>query len=230
MIEPTADQEMRYTEQGWWDGSTLQGLLEHGVRSSAAAELRVHSAVRPYAGSIGDVATLASGLAGGLQDAGLRKSAVVAFQLPNWMEAVAAFWALSAAGVILVPIPHSYGPHEARHILLQTGARAIIIADQFGERNYLAEYEAIRSELPALERIIVVGESSPLPPWATPFNEMLSTSAPAGVQVRPEDPAVIGYTSGTGASPKGVILSHRCLAFEVRSHMVPSSRELKPLL
>jgi acyl-CoA synthetase len=230
MVDPPADVTARYLEERWWDGSTLQGLLDVGLRACGRARFRVQSAVRPYDGTIAQVTLVAARVAGGLRRSGLQDGDVVAFQLPNWMEAAASFWGSAAAGATLVPIPHSYGRHEARHILRQTKARAVIIADRFGDRNYLNEYEALRPELPDLERVVVVGDATSLPTWACAFSLMTNGSPHQGRAAQPEDPAVIAYTSGTGANPKGVVLSHRALAFEVASHMVPLSRGRKPTL
>ena len=37
---------------------------------------------------------------------------VVAFQLPNWTEAAATFWASALLGAVVVPIVHFYGRKE----------------------------------------------------------------------------------------------------------------------
>ena len=42
---------------------------------------------------------------------------VVAFQLPNWMEAAATFWAAALLGAVVVPIVHFYGRKELGYIL-----------------------------------------------------------------------------------------------------------------
>ena len=48
----------------------------------------------------------------------------VAFQLPNWREAVVSFAALALGGYVLVPIVHIYGRREVAFILEQSGAAA----------------------------------------------------------------------------------------------------------
>jgi len=62
-------------------------------------------------------------VAGGLQELGLGPGDVVAFQLPNWVEAAVTFYACAMLGVTLVPIVHFYGPKEVGFILRQSRAR-----------------------------------------------------------------------------------------------------------
>ncbi|MCU1346137.1 MAG: acyl-CoA synthetase, partial [Acidimicrobiia bacterium] len=205
---------------GWWDGSTLQSVLDAGLKVAGANRFAVHSKERPYDGTMADVAGRAWALAAGLSQRGIRSGDVVAFQLPNWMEAAASFWGLTALGVTLLPIPHFYGPHELRHILVQSGARVLITAATFGRRDFVAELEAVRGDVAQLELVVVVGGGT-LPTWAVDFDEVAASDPVAQVwkPVSPQDAAVIGYTSGTGASPKGAVLTHRALAFETVFHM-----------
>ena len=60
--------------------------------------------------------------------AGIGPGDVVAFQLPNWVEAAATFYGASLLGAVLVPVVHFYGAKEVRYILAHTGARALITA------------------------------------------------------------------------------------------------------
>ena len=57
---------------------------------------------------------------------------VVAFQLPNWMEAAATFWASSFLGAVVVPIVHFYGRKELGHILKTDEPKVFITAEEFG--------------------------------------------------------------------------------------------------
>ena len=70
-------------------------------------------------------------MAGGLRALGLGPGDVVAFQLPNWVEAAITFYACTMLGVTLVPIVHFYGPKEVGFILRQSGARALIIVSPY---------------------------------------------------------------------------------------------------
>ena len=116
MREIPAELRDRYLAQGWWTNDTLGDLLARGLAGAPDAELRVHSAVRPYRGSFAEVEHTARRLAAGLRARGVGPGDVVAFRLPNWMEAAATFWASALLGAVVVPIVHFYGRKELTHI------------------------------------------------------------------------------------------------------------------
>jgi len=71
-------------------------------------------------------------LAAGLRARGVGAGDVVAFQLPNWMEAAATFWAAAFLGAVVVPIVHFYGRKELAHIVATAKPQVFITAEQFG--------------------------------------------------------------------------------------------------
>jgi acyl-CoA synthetase len=210
----------RYRDEGLWTDDTLGRLVGSGIAQHRELTVRVWSDTRPGETTLGEVGRRATALAGGLRSRGIEPGDVVAFQLPNWVEAAVTFYGVALAGGVLVPIVHFYGPRELGHILRETGARALITADRFGRLDYLAGLEAVRPGLPALETVAVVG-SSTLPANAMRFDALEAEGKPlrSPTAVDPDSAAVVGYTSGTTAKPKGVIHTHRSLTAELRQVM-----------
>ena len=114
-------------------------LLPARWRHARQSTFRVHSTVRPYAGTFGDVEHVARRLAAGLQARGVGPGDVVAFQLPNWMEAAATFWASALLGAVVVPIVHFYGRKEVGYILTAARPKVFITTEQFGRMTYHAD-------------------------------------------------------------------------------------------
>src|SRR5262245_41406234 len=112
-----AELAKRYEAEGWWTRETLGDLLAAGLAAAPDAQFRVHSAVRPYEGTLRDVERLARRLAAGLRARGVGPGDVVAIQLPNWVEAAATFWASTFLGAVVVPVVHFYGRKELGYIL-----------------------------------------------------------------------------------------------------------------
>lgn len=121
---PSPDLARHYRESGWWTDDTLADIAVYGVKDAAGVTCRVRSRIRPYVGTIGGVGEMGRRLAGALVHHGIAPGDVVAFQLPNWAEAVACFYGLLPLGVVLIPIVHIYGSKEVGHILRQSGAGA----------------------------------------------------------------------------------------------------------
>ena len=211
----------RYEAEGWWTDDTLGGKLAEWLAAAPAATVDIWSKLRPWHGSFADVDAEARRLVSLLRDAGIQPGAAVAFQLPNWREAVVSFAALAMGGYVLVPIVHIYGRKEVSFILRQSDPVAYISPASYGHVDYV---EIVDHAAPGSLRLHVVvgdGHDRPAParvtrmPW-----DALQALPPATTlpDVAADAVAVLAYTSGTTSDPKGVIHDHRTLLSELR-HM-----------
>ena len=222
----------RYLRDGHWTDDTLGSLLETAIRANPALAFRIWSEQRPRESTVGKVYEQARRLAGGLRARGIGPGDVLAFQLPNWTEAASTFFAASVLGVVLVPVVYYYGAKELGFAVRQSRARALITTDRFRRVDYAAQLGALRSTLPDLELVVMVsGAGASLAPGVTAFEQMTSCEPLREVAaVDPDSPAVIAYTSGTTADPKGVVHSHRSLLAEIRQLAAIQPRLKRPTL
>ena len=211
------DLAQRYRAEGLWTDETLGQLLDGHLRAQAALDVRVWSATRPWSGTIDDVHGAARRFAGWLADNGVGAGDVVAFQLPNCVEAAVVFWGSALAGAALVPIVHFYGPKEVGFILDQLTPAVLV-------------HSAGAPIEPATGRIdLAVDLTGPagLAVGGAP-GDAAPIDAPADVD--PDAPALVAFTSGTTADPKGVIHTHRSIVGEIRQLSAIQPPEPRPTL
>ncbi len=224
--------ERRYVDEGWWTEETLGAMVARQLSAYPASQVAIWSRSRSWRGSYADVDDEARRIVALLRDRGVEPGEAVAFQIPNWREAVVCFAALALGGYVLVPIVHIYGRKELGFILEQSEASAYVSPWSYGP----VEYGEIVSALGAasLRLHVVVGEDETPPgrdglervAWEACAERRPATDLPS---LRSEEVAVIGYTSGTTSDPKGVIHDHRTLLAELR-HMADYMTPGKPNL
>ncbi|TLP64145.1 class I adenylate-forming enzyme family protein [Microbispora triticiradicis] len=141
------------------------------------------------------VATLANRL---VDDYGVRAGDRVALAMRNYPEWIVSFSAVLAAGAVAVPLNAWWTEQELEYGLGDSGAK-LVIAD--GER-------AARMSGIGLPMIVARGEGAN---WAGVLGEVRADVTLPPVDLHPDDPATIFYTSGTTGRSKGALGSHRNL-------------------
>jgi len=178
------------------------------------------------------------GLARDLIALGLRPGERLAILMGNRAEWLLLDLAAKLIGAIPVGINTWSTSRELEYVLDHSGAAALITTDRFLKADFLAMLDGLRpwnERLPALRRVVVLGAGARDDMLAfARFDGMGAGVAEAELDrlagaVRPEDPAILLYTSGSTSRPKGVLLAHRGLIENMwdigaRLHLEPEDR------
>ena len=162
-------------------------------------------------------------LAAGFIALGLQPGERVALMLPNRSEHVLADFGAVHAGGVPVTFYATLAAEQVGFVAEDCSAR-IAVLDGAAE---LARWQPVLGQLPALKKIIV-RDSAACPPgdlylsWAdfAALGRERYAAEPEAVAGRlaaitPDDPVTLLYTSGTTGNPKGVLLTHRNVLYEV---------------
>jgi long-chain acyl-CoA synthetase len=161
--------------------------------------------------------------AAALAELGVSKGDRVALLAGNIPEFVTSFYGILRAGGVACPLNVMLTAAELSAIVGDAGAK-VAITDLGSLGNLLAA----RDRLPELQTVIVIG-GPPAPPGTISLEEALSTEAdPPQVDTSPSDLALIAYTAGTTAEPKGAMLTHGNLLANLDQMMsVPALAEVE---
>ena len=155
-----------------------------------------------------------AGLARHLADRfGVAKGDRVAIALRNYPEWAMAFWATQALGAVAVPLNAWWTGPELAYALHDAGVK-VLVAD--GERA--ARLEPHLTELGHAGGLAgglvvrahgAVTVPDPLERWEDVAPTLDPAAELPAVEIGPDDPATIMYTSGTTGAPKGALATHR---------------------
>ncbi|AVS82794.1 long-chain fatty acid--CoA ligase [Paracidovorax avenae] len=174
-------------------------------------------------------------LAAYLQGLGLARGDRVAVMMPNVPQYPVAVAAILRAGFVAVNVNPLYTPRELEHQLKDSGAKAIIIIENFAAtlQACIGATQvqhvvlcAMGDQLGLLKGLVVnyvVRKVKKLVPafslpGAVRFNDAVAKGARGTLQkpdLRPDDVALLQYTGGTTGVSKGAVLLHRNLIANV---------------
>lgn len=141
--------------------------------------------------------------AAALAELGVRPGDRVALLAGNVPEFVSVFYGALRAGAVACPLNVMLTPEELGYILADAGAKVAV-----SEMAYLPALLSVRDRLANLETVVVIG-GPPAPARTVSLEEALERGGdPPEARVDAADPAVIAYTAGTTAEPKGAVLTH----------------------
>jgi long-chain acyl-CoA synthetase len=150
----------------------------------------------------GELRRRVAGLRGGLAGLGLGPGDRVAIISANNPTFVTAYLAILGLGAVAVPLnPLSPAP-ELQRELVSVGARAVLA----GPVGAQAVAKLDRAAVPGLEHVVAAGGDRL--DGALSLDDLTSSDPVPLVDRRPDDLAILVFTSGTAGAPRAAMLTH----------------------
>ncbi len=205
---------------------SLVALMEESFQKYAS---RVAYSFMGKEVTYGQTDSLSLALAAYLQGLGLAKGDRVAIMMPNTPQYPVAVAAILRAGFVVVNVNPLYTPRELEHQLKDSGAKAIVIIENFaatlqqciantpvkhvvlcamGDQLGLLKGALVNYVVRKVKKMVPAYEL----PGAVRFNDAVAQGQRAVLNrpsISPDDVAVLQYTGGTTGVSKGAVLMHR---------------------
>ena len=192
----------------------LAHLLDNTARLTPDREaLAIQSPRGMITMTYAQLSAMVSQTANGLRAIGIRPGDHVALSCPNTPHFVVAYYAILRAGAVVVPLNVLLKPREIAYHLNDSDAVAMIVFEGTAELPMAQMARAACDEVTACRQLIVITldphAHSPVDRAIT-LSQLMHGQSPVAEThpSRPDDTAVMLYTSGTTGQPKGAELTH----------------------
>ena len=228
--------------------SSLVALMEEAFKKNSS---KVAYSFMGKEVTFGETDSLSIAFGAYLQSLGLAKGDRVAIMMPNVPQYPVTVAAILRAGFVVVNVNPLYTPRELEHQLKDSGAKAIVIVENFastleqciantpvknvvlcamGDRLGLLKGAVVNYVVRNVKKMVPAFNL----PGAVRFNDALAKGTAATLKrpdLKPTDVAVLQYTGGTTGVSKGAVLLHSNVIANVlqsEAWNIPAMATLQP--
>lgn len=203
--------------RGLWNRDTLAGWLDGWAERSPDRPFVIEHGgrLRTYGELSGDALRFARAL----REIGIKKGDVVAIQLPSSIEFLIAYFGVTRLGGILATMHMPLREGELEPLLRFAEASAVICPPRDTKYDGPCMMDRLRRRMPHL-RHVIVARGEPDEGGHLDMRRMMENAGSAPIPDLPDAaaPALLCFTSGTSAAPKGVMHSCKTLTADARAY------------
>ncbi len=206
-------QASEFRAAGYWNDDTLVTYLDKWARETPE-KIAIVSTDREV--TYAEWRDRSLRFANALLGLGLSRGDVVAIQYPNHPDFMIAFLGISMMGGVMCTMHMPYRAGEMAPLMNHGKARAVICTAGDDKYNAPATMEGLKGPVPSLEHVIVIGGEGEAGHHA--FETLIGGAEATEIKDPPvaADPCILCFTSGTSASPKGVLRTHETFVSNLR--------------
>jgi cyclohexanecarboxylate-CoA ligase len=205
-------QKEQFRSSGYWNDDTLSTYIEKWSNETPK-KTAIVAPDRELTYSEWHSSSLK--FANALLSLGLKRGDVIAIQYPNTPEFLIAYIGIALMGGVMCTLHMPYRAGEMAPLMNHGNTKAIICSQ--GDNKYDAPQtmEGLKERVPTLEHIIVIGEPQN---EQKNFKKLIENATSSPIKNPPvaSDPCILCFTSGTSASPKGVVRTYETLTANAR--------------
>ena len=202
----------QFRSAGYWNDDTLSTYIEKWA-AETPDKIAIVAPDRELTYSEWHSSSLK--FANALLGLGLKRGDVIAIQYPNSPEFLIAYIGIALMGGVMCTLHMPYRAGEMAPLMNHGRTKAVICWQ--GDKKYDAPLtmEGLKTQVPTLEHIIVVGKPNR---GQHSLKTLIENAMLAPIKDPPiaSDPCILCFTSGTSASPKGVVRTYETLTGNAR--------------
>ena len=157
------------------------------------------------------------------RETGIKKGDKIAICGSNMSRWAVCFLATLSYGAVAVPILHDFHPEQIHQLVTHCDARLLFVSDRIWRKLDAKQMPELEGIVQINDYALLSSNNKKLENAATNLNRLFGAEYPDNFsasdikyhQDKPEELAIINYTSGTTSNPKGVMIPYRSLVGNV---------------